>query len=59
MARKGYVTPLQREAQAFAVERAKLDLAAGTFEHMQDYADAKTAVVNEILGRAGWAPPEP
>jgi HlyD family secretion protein len=26
MARKGYVTGLQREAQAFAVERAKLDL---------------------------------
>ncbi|HEY5315130.1 MAG TPA: HlyD family efflux transporter periplasmic adaptor subunit [Pirellulales bacterium] len=28
MARKGYVTPLQLDAQKFAVERAKLDLAA-------------------------------
>jgi HlyD family secretion protein len=28
MARKGYVTTLQRDAAAFAVERAKLDLAA-------------------------------
>src|SRR5262249_29539821 len=26
MARKGYVTPLQRDAQAFAVQRSKLDL---------------------------------
>jgi len=39
-------------------ERAKLDLAAGTFEHMQDYADAKTTVVNQILGRAGWVASE-
>lgn len=28
MARKGYITPLQRDAQAFAVERAKLELEA-------------------------------
>lgn len=39
-------------------ERAKLDLAAGRFGFMQDYADAKTAVVAEILGRAGWKPVE-
>jgi GrpB-like predicted nucleotidyltransferase (UPF0157 family) len=40
-------------------ERAKLDLAAGTWDHVQDYADAKTGVVHEILGRAGWTPPDP
>jgi multidrug efflux pump subunit AcrA (membrane-fusion protein) len=35
MARKGYVASLQRESQAFAVERAKLDLsAARTAKHV-------------------------
>ena len=35
MARKGYITALQRDAQAFALERAKLDLAnARTVKHV-------------------------
>jgi GrpB-like predicted nucleotidyltransferase (UPF0157 family) len=37
-------------------ERTKLDLAAGTWVHVQDYADAKTEVVAQILARAGWVP---
>jgi GrpB-like predicted nucleotidyltransferase (UPF0157 family) len=32
--------------------RAKRELAAQTWEHVQDYADAKSAVVEEILRRA-------
>jgi GrpB-like predicted nucleotidyltransferase (UPF0157 family) len=32
--------------------RTKQKLAAGTWHHVQDYADAKTAVVEEILTRA-------
>jgi len=40
-------------------QRAKLDLATRRWEVTQDYADAKTAVVHEILGRAGWRQPEP
>lgn len=33
-------------------ERAKRDLARQDWKHMQNYADAKTAVVEEILARA-------
>jgi GrpB-like predicted nucleotidyltransferase (UPF0157 family) len=33
-------------------EQAKRELAARMWKHVQDYADAKTAVVHEILGRA-------
>ena len=39
-------------------ERTKLELAAGSWDHVQQYADAKTAVVREILGRAGWVAPD-
>ena len=35
-------------------ERAKRELAVRTWTHVQDYADAKTSVVEEILARAGW-----
>jgi GrpB-like predicted nucleotidyltransferase (UPF0157 family) len=38
-------------------ERTKRDLAARTWTHVQDYADAKTGVVEGILGRAGWTQP--
>jgi GrpB-like predicted nucleotidyltransferase (UPF0157 family) len=34
-------------------ERTKRELAARTWRHVQHYADAKTAVVEEILARAG------
>jgi GrpB-like predicted nucleotidyltransferase (UPF0157 family) len=34
-------------------ERTKRELAARTWRHIQHYADAKTAVVEEIIGRAG------
>jgi GrpB-like predicted nucleotidyltransferase (UPF0157 family) len=44
-------------------EAAKRDLARRTWRHVQDYADAKTAVVESILTAAGapgpWHPPEP
>jgi GrpB-like predicted nucleotidyltransferase (UPF0157 family) len=33
-------------------ERTKQDLASRTWKHVQDYADAKSAVVREILDRA-------
>jgi len=33
-------------------ERTKLDLARKEWEHVQNYADAKTAVVEEIMARA-------
>ena len=33
-------------------ERTKRDLAGRTWKHVQDYADAKSAVVSEILDRA-------
>jgi GrpB-like predicted nucleotidyltransferase (UPF0157 family) len=33
-------------------ERTKQELAARTWKHVQNYADAKSAVVGEILGRA-------
>jgi GrpB-like predicted nucleotidyltransferase (UPF0157 family) len=35
--------------------RTKRDLAQKEWEHVQDYADAKTAVVEEILRRASGA----
>ena len=34
-------------------ERTKRELAAKTWRHVQHYADAKTAVVEEIIARAG------
>jgi GrpB-like predicted nucleotidyltransferase (UPF0157 family) len=34
-------------------ERTKRELAARTWRHVQHYADAKTAVVEEIMARAG------
>jgi GrpB-like predicted nucleotidyltransferase (UPF0157 family) len=34
-------------------ERTKRDLARRTWRYTQDYADAKTAVVEEILAGAG------
>jgi len=37
-------------------ERTKRALAARTWRHVQHYADAKTAVVEEIVGRAGLPP---
>jgi len=44
MFRKGYVTPLQRDTQEFAVERAKLDLAAAKTaeEVLEKFTKAKT-----------------
>ena len=36
--------------------RTKCDLAERTWRHVQDYADAKTAVVDEILDDAGGTP---
>ncbi len=38
-------------------ERTKRELAARTWTYVQNYADAKTAVVEEILARAHEAPP--
>lgn len=40
-------------------ERAKRELAGRDWTYMQDYADAKTAVVAEIMKRASAAPPAP
>jgi GrpB-like predicted nucleotidyltransferase (UPF0157 family) len=37
-------------------ERTKRELAARTWRHVQHYADAKTAVVEEIMARAGLPP---
>jgi GrpB-like predicted nucleotidyltransferase (UPF0157 family) len=37
-------------------ERTKRELAARTWRHVQHYADAKTPIVEEILGRAGLPP---
>jgi GrpB-like predicted nucleotidyltransferase (UPF0157 family) len=36
--------------------RTRRELARRTWRHVQDYADAKTAVVEEVLGRAERAP---
>jgi len=41
------------EADRRLYEQTKRDLAAGEWTFIQDYADAKTAVVEEIVGRAG------
>lgn len=38
-------------------QRAKLSLAQREWEQVQDYADAKTAVINEIMARARAADP--
>jgi GrpB-like predicted nucleotidyltransferase (UPF0157 family) len=38
-------------------ERTKRELAARTWRHIQHYADAKTEVVEMIIGRAGLPPP--
>ena len=40
-------------------QRAKRDLAGRHWTYMQDYADAKTAVVTEIMTRASAAPHAP
>jgi GrpB-like predicted nucleotidyltransferase (UPF0157 family) len=40
------------EADRLLYERAKLDLAGKTWKYVQEYADAKTTVVKEILSRA-------
>jgi GrpB-like predicted nucleotidyltransferase (UPF0157 family) len=40
------------EADRILYERAKLDLAGKTWKFVQEYADAKTTVVKEILSRA-------
>lgn len=37
-------------------ERTKRELAARTWRHVQHYADAKTAIVEEIMARAGLPP---
>lgn len=37
-------------------DRAKRELAARDWPFVQNYADAKTEVVEAILARAGWAP---
>ncbi|HEY7970922.1 MAG TPA: GrpB family protein, partial [Candidatus Limnocylindrales bacterium] len=40
-------------------EDTKRDLATRDWEFVQNYADAKTAVVEEIMGRAGLPPRRP
>ena len=35
-------------------ERTKRELAARRWDYVQDYADAKSAVVEEIISRATW-----
>lgn len=40
-------------------EQTKTELAARTWRHVQHYADAKSEVVQAILGRAGSATPAP
>jgi GrpB-like predicted nucleotidyltransferase (UPF0157 family) len=42
----------RHEADRHTYERTKRELAAQTWKYTQNYADAKTAVVQEILGRA-------
>jgi GrpB-like predicted nucleotidyltransferase (UPF0157 family) len=44
------------EADRLRYEQAKLELAQRTWKYVQHYADAKSAVVEEILTRAGVAP---
>jgi GrpB-like predicted nucleotidyltransferase (UPF0157 family) len=45
------------EADRVVYQSAKRELGARTWEYTQDYADAKTGVVEDILRRAGWAKP--
>jgi GrpB-like predicted nucleotidyltransferase (UPF0157 family) len=53
----GFRDHLRRnEADRDLYARTKRDLAARPWKYMQQYADAKTGVVNEILTRAGVAP---
>jgi GrpB-like predicted nucleotidyltransferase (UPF0157 family) len=40
------------EAERLLYERTKRDLASKTWKYVQEYADAKTAVVEDILARA-------
>jgi len=42
-----------RDEDRLLYERTKRELAARTWRHIQHYADAKTAVVEEIIARAG------
>lgn len=37
-------------------QRTKLELAARDWPNVQEYAEAKTDVINQILARAGWRP---
>ncbi|WP_010694857.1 hypothetical protein [Saccharopolyspora spinosa] len=41
--------PIRRDVD----ERTKRELAAARRAHVQDYADAKTAVVEEIIAQSG------
>jgi GrpB-like predicted nucleotidyltransferase (UPF0157 family) len=41
-----------QEAERRRYERSKRALAARTWKHVQDYADAKSGIVQEILARA-------
>jgi GrpB-like predicted nucleotidyltransferase (UPF0157 family) len=41
------------DAERRRYETAKRELASRTWRHVQDYADAKSAIVREILARAG------
>ena len=48
------------DAERLLYERTKRELAGRTWTYVQDYADAKTAVVEEILARAqGESPDQP
>ncbi len=57
MHRKGYVTTLQRDAQAFAVQRAQLDLdvAEKAIEVLEKFTKAKTVVGLESVRDAAEA----
>jgi hypothetical protein len=46
----------RRRGGAKPLRVVKRELAQRTWRHVQDYADAKTAVVNEILAAAEGAP---
>ena len=43
-------------AELALYERTKRELASRTWRHVQNYADAKNDVVDDILERAGWTP---
>ena len=50
---------LRRDARDRALyEQTKRELAARTWEYVQDYADAKSDVVAEVMSRAFAAPPD-